>query len=188
MQFWGLRLTWFDRKLLYRCNVSVIARHVGFCNVALGKKCWDNEMVKTKFFKNCYLVGFFEFGVTILVSKKDLDIAWRQNTRTFLSRNVHDTEERVLGRSEMAVSPLVVPLLFSLRSLQIEIIFQFWEPGIRQKSFICEKKCVCNELHNIVDGKSSNCDLSTVEAGGDCPGFNFTPVCEGIWKDFYFLF
>ena len=32
-------------------------------------------MVKMKFFENCYLVGFFDFGVTILVSKKDLDIA-----------------------------------------------------------------------------------------------------------------
>lgn len=37
------------------------------------------------------------------------------------------------------VSLLAVPLLFSLRSLQIESIIPFWELGIRQKAFVYEK-------------------------------------------------
>lgn len=188
MQFWGLSLTWFDRKLLHRCDVSVIARHVGFCNVALGKKCWDNEMVKMKFFENCYLVGFFDFGVTILVSKKDLDIAWRQKYQNIFvtQRPWHGgagTRQKWNGGFSTR-SSFVIFTTFSpnwnyfpiLRTRNSTKVLHLW------------KKCVCNELHNIVDGKSSNCDLSTVEAGGDCPGFNFTPVCEGTCKDFYFLF
>ena len=119
------------------------------------------------------------------VSNKYPSIAWRTKD---LLRNIHDKKERTLSRNEMAG-------FSTRRSIVVFITFSpNWKyyPILRTrnstKGFRVWKNCVCNELHDIVDGKSSTCDLSTVATRGDRPDFYFAPVCEGICEDFYFPF